>query len=180
MSETPNIKQAEEQFNLTFYMLLDMQTGFDSGLLHAKPDTSELQGKTDIAKMELEDYLKAYDRIIEITNECESIVKKFSDGRKRLSESESMIMYFVKNHQLATQNTMHLLREAMELYDLRVGDQQTTAQKCEFIYEKFKDLTPILIMWRNRIFGATKFSSCLDMKLESLINKSGNYGNFYG
>ena len=180
MSETPNIKQAEEQFNLTFYMLLDMQTGFDSGLLHAKPDTSELQGKTDIAKMELEDYLKAYDRLIEITNECESIVKKFSDGRKRLSESESMIMYFVKNHQLATQNTMHLLREAMELYDLRVGDQQTTAQKCEFIYEKFKDLTPILIMWRNRIFGATKFSSCLDMKLESLINKSGNYGNFYG
>ena len=180
MSETPNIKQAEEQFNLTFYMLLDMQTGFDSGLLHAKPDTSELQGKTDIAKMELEDYLKAYDRLIEITNECESIVKKFSDGRKRLSESESMIMYFVRNHQLATQNTMHLLREAMELYDLRVGDQQTTAQKCEFIYEKFKDLTPILIMWRNRIFGATKFSSCLDMKLESLINKSGNYGNFYG
>ena len=180
MSETPNIKQAEEQFNLTFYMLLDMQTGFDSGLLHAKPDTSELQGKTDIAKMELEDYLKAYDRLIEITNECESIVKKFSDGRKRLSESESMIMHFVKNHQLATQNTMHLLREAMELYDLRVGDQQTTAQKCEFIYEKFKDLTPILIMWRNRIFGATKFSSCLDMKLESLINKSGNYGNFYG
>ena len=180
MSDIQKITDAEEKFSKTYYMLLDMQTGFDSGLLHAKPDTSDLKGNADINKMELEDYMKAYDRIIEITNECEEIVKKFSDGRKRLSKSESMIMYFVKNHQLATQNTMHLLREAMELYDLRIGDQQTTAEKCDFIYGKFKDLSPILIMWRNRIFGATKFSSCLDMKIESLINKSVNYGNFYG
>ena len=180
MNDIQKIKNAEDKFSKTFYLLLATQTEFDSELLHAKPDTTELQGKTDIAKMELEDYMRAYDRIIEITNECESIVKKFVDGRKRVSESESMIMHFVKNHQLSTQNTIHLLREAMELYDLRIGDQQTTAEKCDFIYGKFKDLSPILIMWRNRIFGATKFSSCLDMKIESLINKSGNYGNFYG
>ena len=99
MSDIQKITDAEEKFSKTYYMLLDMQTGFDSGLLHAKPDTSDLKGNADINKMELEDYMKAYDRIIEITNECEEIVKKFSDGRKRLSKSESMIMYFVKNHQ---------------------------------------------------------------------------------
>ena len=174
------IKEAQEKFKDTFFMCQNMQTGYDSAVLHAKPDNGVLNGNTDIKNMELEDYLKAYDRIIEIAKECEEIVAKFADGRKRLSQSESMIMYFVKNHQLATQTTIHILREAMELYDLRVGDDQTTNEKCEFLYEQFKELNPMLIMWRNRIFGATKFTSCLDMKLDSLINQSGNYGNYYG
>jgi len=67
--------------------------------------------------------------------------------------------------ELTLANTI-LIRRAIELLDFQNNDSDS--DKCVYMNSVFEPLPPTLKIYKNRIFGASKFSACLDMSNSSL------------